>query len=373
MTTQDPPANELTEDDQLTRLLESPVLVTANAIRAFVTLGLAEELDARPLKVSELAETASLDPDALKRLLAHLRAVGIVVQGTDSRWRLTDLGQRLTQRHPYSRAPEVIGGGVTARYEIALQHLDHSIRTGSAAYPHPHGRSLWEDMESDLTLAAAFDATMARHTRQLGHDLISSYPWSTVDHVVDLGGGNGSLLADLLAAQPSLHATLVEYSRTSERVGAALTGTEASSRCTIVEGSFFEAWPTNGDTYLLSWILHDWDDEEVATILERGQDALQDGDRLLVIERPLSDRLSDAAATALDLLMLGLFGGRERSHEDYEDLIANAGLQTVQWIPLTAGFEIAEIARNEDRSSLDPARRFSTPHLERESEGSHGR
>jgi nucleotide-binding universal stress UspA family protein len=210
----------------------------------------------------------------------------------------------------------------------------HSIQTGESGYVHIHGKPLWEEMAESPSLTAAFDTEMEQHARSVGAGLLVKYSWDHARTVIDVGGGTGALLRVLLTEHRHLRGTVVEMADAASRARSLLSEAGLSNRSDVFEGSFFEPLPKAADTYLLSWILHDWADREAIQILERCQEAIERDGRILIIEKPL-DRYPD---TALDLRMLVFFGGKERFLFEYEKLINAAGLLLIETIDLNNGF-----------------------------------
>jgi hypothetical protein len=177
---------------------------------------------------------------------------------------------------------------------------------------------------------------MEQHARSVGAGLLVKYNWDHVHTVVDVGGGTGALLRALLTEHSHLRGTVVEMADATGRARSLLSEAGLSNRSDVFEGSFFDPLPKAADTYLLSWILHDWADREAIQILERCREAIKQDGRILIIEKPL-DRNPD---TALDLRMLVFFGGKERYRFEYEKLINAAGLSLFETIDLNNGFSV---------------------------------
>jgi 2,7-dihydroxy-5-methyl-1-naphthoate 7-O-methyltransferase len=208
--------------------------------------------------------------------------------------------------------------------------LLEAVRTGGAVWEKLHGLSLWDDMAADPELGRCFDTVNANHSAMFGPAITRDYDWSTVQHIVYVGGGTGRALAVILSAHPHLRGTLVDLP--GPLAGAAVVLEEANvlGRCVVVPQSFFDALPTGGDVYLLANTVHDWDDGDSAKILRRCAEAAGPGGRVLVAERVATDEADEAERTSvsrIDLLMLLLLGGRLRSEEEFRRLGATAGLR----------------------------------------------
>ena len=310
--------------------------VTLNAIRVAATLGIPDLIQAGVNESGAIAEVASTNEDATSRLLRHLVARGVFAESKTRKLSLTPISTLLTTEHPLSRKAEFDVEGVGPKLELALSDMLHSIRTGKPAYERVHGKSLWEQMGESVVLTAAFDTEMEQHARSNGASLLQRLNWDGVRTVVDIGGGTGALLRELLIGLPRLRGVLVEMSDAADRARHRLSEAGLAKRCDVVEGSFFDTLPTGGDVYILSWILHDWSDEEATQILHRCRASLREGARLLIVEK-LFDRKPD---TALDLRMLVFFGGKERSLSDYVQLLNAADLDLIKSVDLDNGFSV---------------------------------
>lgn len=158
------------------------------------------------------------------------------------------------------------------------------------------------------------------------NSVLARYDWASTNHVVDVGGGNGSLLAMVLRRHPRLRGTLVELPAATAAARTILEDAGVATRCALSEQSFFDELPTDGDAYLLSFVIHDWNDRDAARILRRCREAAGASGRVLVCER-VSGGSDDLDTTAHDLLMLVSVGGRERTVEEFHDLARSSGLR----------------------------------------------
>lgn len=308
-------------------------LVTKEAVSSIVALRIPDLVATGTTHLAALAAATGADPDALRRVCTHLVARGILREDAPGVVALSDVGELLRSDHPERRALCFAPGSAVAKLERALSGMWHSLEHGTPAYATVHGRTFWEDAAEDPLLAESFDAEMARHARSVGSALAKGYDWAPIRHVVDVGGGTGEVLRCLLRRNVHLRGTIVEYAAAAVRARRGLEREGLAGRIEVVEASFFEGLPAGADAYLVSWILHDWDDDDAVTILDCCRAAVPEGGRVLVIEQPFDvTRNSD-----LDLRMLVFFGGRERTRQEYEALAAKAGLRVASWRPLRDG------------------------------------
>jgi 2,7-dihydroxy-5-methyl-1-naphthoate 7-O-methyltransferase len=302
------------DDGFSARLWDLADLFTPMAVRVAATLRLADHVAAGAATVPALAERAGADADALGRLVGHLVTIGVFSRAGGS-LALTGLGEQLRADGAWLDIQGAIG-----RADLCALHLLETVRTGRPAYPLTHGRPIWDDLAANPALAESFDALMGSRVRAEAPGIVAGYDWGSLGHVVDVGGGNGTLLAAILAAHPHVRGTLVDLPGAAEAARATLP-----AGCEIVAGSFFDPLPPGADAYVLSGVLQDWDDEHALAILRRCAEA---GGRVLVIEEGLNAGEEDSLSrTGMDLRMLAFNGGRERALGDFERLAAGAGLR----------------------------------------------
>jgi O-methyltransferase len=337
-------------DAELTgRLRALSDLVTPYAIRVAATLRLADLIEAGVRRPAELGERCGADPAALERLLRHLVAKGVFAQPEPGVFALTDLSRLLlTDGRHGGMTPWLDMAGGLGRSDVALSGLLQVARTGRPVFEDMFGRTFWEDLEADPERSRAFDALMAVQVSLVADEVATAYDWSGVRHVVDVGGGTGTLLAAVLSKYPALLGTLVELPATVEMGRRNLTEAGVGDRCAFAAGSFFDPLPSDGDVYVLSRVLHDWTDNEATAILRRCAEAAGSTGRVLVIEQLVAGQGASPMTTALDLRMLAVFGGQERSLDAYRALAADAGLALRANIVTKSGRSILEFVAAEN-------------------------
>lgn len=316
--------------EQLLQLMTGAWATQAVAVAA--DLRLADHLDTEPPPTAErLAGPTGTDPDALHRLLRYLAALGVVAPagaGTDpgtAAYRLTPLGALLRTTAENSMQPLAqLYGGPFYRSSGAL---GHAVRTGGDAFVHTFGEHHFPYFARDPELAGLFDRAMAASAPMFG-PVAGLAELSDARVVVDVAGGNGELLGRILGAHPHLEGVLLERPHAVEAARATLTKAGCADRCRFVAGDFTEAVPAGGDVYLLSRVLHDWDDRRCLAILRRIAQAAPAHARLLVVERLLpADGEPPTLAVPWDVHMLCNVGGRERTARHYARLLAEAGFE----------------------------------------------
>lgn len=287
-------------------------------------LGIADLVGDRSMTAAELAVACGTDRTALGRLLRALAGRGILACDAQSRYSLTALGSCLRSDHAGGvRARAIMNG--EEQYQ-AWAELQHTVRTGKPAFDHVFGESFWEWMDHSSSMATAFGLGMAGTTAER-HTLIDeTHDFGGVHRVVDVGGGYGGLLIALLRSHPDLYGTLLDMPAVAAQAREALRAEGLESRCTVVDGDFRECVPGGGDVYILSRILPDWEDDDAEVILSHCRRAMHAKARLLIVARLIPEDASPSINSIVDLHLMVLMGGKERSEREYRDLLARAGL-----------------------------------------------
>ncbi|MFD7365611.1 methyltransferase [Nocardiopsis alba] len=308
--------------------LASPV--TPMAIRAIATLRVADHLKDGPRTAAELGASVGVDPEGLARVLGYLVREGLFTRDGD-RFSLTEVGAALRSDHPHSRLGWFTADGAHGRADLCLADLAEALRSGESAYSlRFDGSTFWADLSDDPALSRSFDELMASRMADLARTLVGLYDWDALEHLVDVGGGDGTLMRALLRRAPRLRGTVVDLAGPVALAGEAFRAAGVADRADAVEGDFFEPLPVHGDAYLLCWVLHDWDDDAAVEILRRCAEAAGVGGRVLVAEYGDEGRKGRGnRVSELDLRMLAYFNGRERDTRALSDLASKAGLRLV--------------------------------------------
>ncbi|MFF2654575.1 methyltransferase [Streptomyces sp. NPDC058045] len=305
------------------RLAPMADLVTPMALRVAATLRLADLVGEGVDRVEDLAERTGTDREALGRLLRHLDCHGLFTETAPGRFANTETSALLRSDHPADLRRMFDLDEFGGRMDLVFTELLHTVRTGGPAWEQAYGAPFWNDLAADPALGASFDATMAGSTRSA---VATGYDWSGVHHLVDVGGGSGALLGEVLTAHPGMRGTLVDLPDTVARGRRALTGQGLGERCEFAGQSFFDPLPSGADAYVLSAVLHDWSDEEATAILRRCAEAAGRSGRVLIVESHGTAGDDPAMFAEMSLRMLVISGGRERTVEEYTALAAAAGL-----------------------------------------------
>jgi hypothetical protein len=303
--------------------------MVAKTVYAAAELGLADLLAEGPRTTAELAELTGAHGPSLRRLLLALAGLGLVTQtGTDG-FELADLARPLRTDAPNSIRDLVrmmCGPAVWRSWD----ELVPSVRTGEPAWDLAHGVTWTEYYARDPEAAAIFNRAMAEHTRDTAPGVLAAADLSRFRTVVDLGGGDGTLISHVLRAHPEVEGVVFDVPTGLATTAAKLAAAGVASRCQVVSGDFFVSVPPGADAYLLKQVLHDWDDERATAILRNVRAAVAPGGRVFVIERAVPEQVTpgdpaEARDLLLDLHMLVATGGRERTEREFERLLEAAG------------------------------------------------
>jgi hypothetical protein len=297
----------------------------SRAVQVAATLGIPDLVSAQPRSVKELAAETSTDPQSLYRLLRALASSGIFHEVDGQRFTRTALSDVLRSGVPGSLRSAAVTELGNVHYE-SWGHLIDSVKTGGPAFHQVFGMGPWEYMARNPEMAALFNDSMTNLTRAVQRAISKAYDFSPYRRIVDVGGGQGLLLAGILAANPGARGILFDRAQVMEEARSVLAGCAEAERIELVGGDFFESVPAGGDLYTLKWIIHDWADREALRILENVRRAMAPNARVLLLEAVLPEANTPSLAPFMDLNMMVMAGCQERRVSEYRDLLAKAGL-----------------------------------------------
>lgn len=302
------------------------------AISVASTLRVADHLKDGARSTAELAKLTNSHPDSLYRLLRALAAVGVFREDEDRKFSLTQMGDclRTDSARPLGAWAEVVG---SPYFWQAWGHLLHSVRTGENAFQNLNGKDVWQFRAEHPEQGTTFDRAMTQLSGGNAEAVTGAYDFSSFRHVVDVGGGQGLMLAAILRAHPHMRGTLFDQPDVVARAEAELVARGVFDRCNIVGGSFFETVPEGADAYLMRAVIHDWEDREAICILKVCRRAMPETATLLLIERLVAPPNEMPATKFVDLNMLVSPGGRERTRDEFSDLLTNAGFELTRVFP----------------------------------------
>jgi O-methyltransferase domain/Dimerisation domain len=304
-----------------------PGVIAAQAIYVAAKLRIPDLLASGPKTIAELAADCGAHAPALERLLRALATLEMFAPTPDGRFRNTPLTEMLCSDHPQRLRDGALLLPAPFLWR-PLGDLYESVRTGEPAFTRVFGQNFFEYLAAHPADAAVFNAAMTQGIAWTSHALLAAYDFSRFGRLVDVGGGEGALLRDILAATPGLHGVLFDLPAVVTRARGILTG-EIGARCEIVAGDFFDCVPEGASAYLLKGVIHDWPDRDAARILRNARRAIRVDGTLLLIENVDSDA---RPAGLGDLLMLAI-GGRDRTEADFRSILAATGFALTRIIP----------------------------------------
>jgi hypothetical protein len=291
---------------------------------------------------AELAKRAGLHPLSTVRALRALTAFGVFHEESPGIFVNSEVSNLFRDAPGGLRNYALFA--TSEQFLRSSAALGRSLETGKAAHDHALGQSVWEWMRDHPEDNVAFNRGLAEIRKDEQALIAAAYDWTRVTSVVDIGAGAGSLVASIVAANPSIRGILFDRPDVLPDADHLLTERGVRTRCDLVGGSFFEAIPVQGDVWILMQILHDWPDAECQTILKRCRERMRSGDRLLVIEMVPVPGKPDVKIAILDIAMM-TFGGeaRQRTEEEYNELFAATGFSSARVLGTGTAFSLLEV------------------------------
>jgi ubiquinone/menaquinone biosynthesis C-methylase UbiE len=334
------PMSALPPDARLLQLVLG--MFVSRALGVAAELGVADVLQEGPLELKELARRTGSDPDGLYRMLRALAAVGVFELQADQRLANNELSALLRADVAGSMRANVLWFSDVSGWR-AWERLDHSVRTGKPAFDEAFGSDCFTWLGAHPASLAVFQQTMTGLSLASGSALAAAYDFSSLRKVVDVGGGQGTLLSLLIDHFPDLKGVLFDRPEVIQSAREMLKTGRHAANIETVTGDFFESVPGGADAYLLKHIIHDWDDEQCIRVLSNCRRALPPGGRVLIVESVLSGGPESTITKLIDLEMLVMTsGGRERTEQEFCSLLARAGLQFARLIPTQSPDSVVE-------------------------------
>jgi hypothetical protein len=313
----------------------------AQAIYVVARLGIADLLQGEPKSSAALAEATGVHPRALYRVLRSLASLGVFAEDNEARFSLTPLAEPLQSGVPGSLKAFAIMMGSEWVWRSWGEIL-HSVETERPAFEHVYGAPLFEYYAKSPDAARIGIEGLTSRSLLENAAVVSSYDFSAVRTVVDVGGGQGTLLAAILKAHPTTRGMLFDMPHVVAAAKPIFEQAGVLDRCDLVGGNFFEAVPPGGEVYILKKVIHDWDDQQAQSILRACRAAMPEEGRLLLVELVIPPGNEPSFGKLLDLLMLVYPGGRERTEIEHRDLLASAGFRLERVISTPSTVSIAE-------------------------------
>lgn len=293
----------------------------AEVVRTMLALGLPESLATRSATAAELAERLDVDADGLARLLTVAAGLGMCDDLGAGRFAANPATELLRADHPRSMRTEVLHA-LSDWSGVAWDNLGYAVRTGTSGFRQATGMSVFEFLAGRPDEAANFHAFQAQVTRRNAAALLAGYRFPATGTIVDVGGGTGALVIEILRHEPGLRGVVLDQ---PDVVPECRPPVDIADRFDVVAGDFFASVPSAARVYLLSHVLHDWPDTAAIMLLRRVREAMVGESELVILEIVRDDQQSGLLVTYLDVLMLTAWAGRERSIAEYAELLDSAG------------------------------------------------
>ena len=320
-------------------------MATAHWVSRFLyvaaRMNLADQLAKQPKTAEELAQATGAAAPSLHRLMRTLASLGLFTEDSEHRFSLTRLGEALQTGTPGSARASVL----TLAGEIFTQALDHllySVQTGKTGFEKAFGVPLFDWLASHPAEASMFSETMVGLHGTEPPAVAAAYDFSEFGTIIDVGGATGNLLSTILGRYPKPRGILFDLPHVIADASELISARGLVNRIKIESGSFFESAPGGGDVYLLSHIIHDWSEGQCLTILGNCRRAMNRNSRLLVIEMVLPTGDAPHLGKILDIVMLAIPGGQERTEPEYRELLDKAGFQLMRVVPTESAVSVVE-------------------------------
>ncbi|MEW6470816.1 MAG: methyltransferase [Actinomycetota bacterium] len=303
----------------------------AKAVGIAAELNIADVLAKGPCSTEQLAESCGAQPLALERLLRLLATVGVVHSEGQRQYTLGPLGECLRTDAPVSmRSMARMINGPLLR---GIAQAEISVRTGRPSFDEVFGAEFFEYLAANEEDGLVFSEAMTDLGRGFNMAVLDSYDFSGIGTLVDVGAGHGWLISAVLQKYPLMRGVLFDQPQVAEIARKKLAEADLLERCDIVGGDFFVEVPSGGDAYLLSWIIHDWDEERALKILQNCRRAMDDGGRLLLCEFVIPEGDEPHLGKVLDFWIMSCLQGRERTEAEYRELLGRAGFELDRVVP----------------------------------------
>jgi hypothetical protein len=312
----------------------------SRAVYIIAKLGIPDMLKSGPKTADELASATNMHASSLFRVLRALSSVG-VLNAEGNTFSLTPLSETLVTDAPGSLRWFAVSELGQEHYP-AWGNLMHSVRTGEIAFDNFFGMDVWKYFSQNPKDAAVFNDSMSGVTAATNEAITSLYDFSGFKKLVDVGGGHGGLITGILKKNPNLKGVLFDAPEVIEGARPRIEEAGLADRCETVPGDFFQAVPAGGDAYIMKWIIHDWDDQKSNTILRHIRNQIPANGRLILVDCVVPETNEPHFSKFIDLNMLVMTGGKERTAKEFQELLSAAGFKLLQVIPTELPTSIVE-------------------------------
>jgi hypothetical protein len=317
----------------------------ARCVYVTAKLGIADLLKDGPKTAGELATATNTHAPSLFRVLRALAAVQVLTQSDDYRFGNTPLSDTLRSDAPGSLRAFAMSELGEEHYP-AWGELLHSVQSGGIAFDKAFGEPVWEFFAKHPDNAKIFNDSMSGMTAQAETSLHAAYDFSGINTIIDVGGGHGGLITSILTRNPAMRGILFDAPVVVEGSKPKIAGSPIANRCEVIGGDFFQSVPSGGDAIIMKWIIHDWNDEQSIAIMKNCHRALPENGKLILVEAVVPPGDEMHFAKFIDLNMLVMTGGRERTEEEFRELYEAAGFRLTRVVPTESPFSVIEGLKN---------------------------
>lgn len=307
-------------------------------------LGIPDLLAEKPQTAAELAAQTETHESSLYRVLRLLASAGVFAENSGGKFELTAIAELLRKDAPNSMRDFTIMLGEDWMWHAWLE-LMHSVKTGEVAHEKVQGMSSFEFFEKNERAGKIFNRAMTNLSRMVVPVIVEAYDFSGAAKIVDIAGGHGFLLAGILKANPHLQGVLFDLPFVIKNAGELLEAEGVKDRVELITGDFFESVPPGADVYLMKHIIHDWNDEQSVRILKNIHRAMNDNGKLLIVEMVVPVGNEPSPSKMLDIEMLIMEGGKERTEKEYRELLAAANFRLTRIVPTRSPYSMVEAVK----------------------------
>lgn len=317
--------------------------MVSQAIYVAAKLSIADLLAEKPKNIEELAIATQTDAKSLYRVMRALASVNIFTEDVEGVFSLTPMADCLrTDALGSMKAFSVYMG--ESWHQRAWGEILYSVKTGKISFEHVFNLEPFPYFAANAEAANIFDQAMTSFTSSVAPILASSYDFSSAKKIVDIGGGHGILLVEILKLYTNSSGILFDLPSVIEGANL-IKDNNLSERCELVAGNFFESIPKGGDIYIMKHVIHDWDDERSLKILRNCHQSMNENGKVLLFEAVVPEKNIPSFSKILDLEMLLIAGGKERTQKEYCELLENAGFKLINIIQTPSVMNIVEAVR----------------------------
>lgn len=314
---------------------------SSRAVYAITKLGIPDLLKSGPKTADELASATNMHAPSLFRVLRAMASIGVLTSTGDGRFGLTPVSELLVTDAPGSLRWFTVSELGQEHYP-AWGNLMHSVKTGNIAFDNFFGVDIWKYFQENPEDGAVFQNSMSGVTAATNEQIRSHYDFSPFGTIVDIGGGHGGLITSILLTNPKAKGILFDAQQVIEAARPKIEATGLAQRCETVAGDFFKAVPAGGDLYMMKWIIHDWNDDQAITILRNCRNQMQRNGKLIILDSVVPENNEPDFSKFFDLNMMVMTGGKERTKQEFEQILNAAGFKLVRVIPTEVPTSIVE-------------------------------